>query len=360
MFAARPSSAGSRRSSRSRSRSPRSRPQSAGSSRPQSAASNQSMFSQYDNAVIDKRRDLLVKLLQRETMKEAMFKDMQLRNGGGITPTQETDAAARTMAEALVDGNIDVLAALDAQDEEQNGSGSTAVNIQPTQPSVRVPIQPPRLNIAAVQAANQANRSNSNRPPRPQSARSDARRSRNGGSRSRSNSPRPSSAGSQSARDNNKKNWSPMAEAIAKLYERTQHLRQNNGTRSPRPQSAGSIRKSRPGSSTKKNTTSTKNVAAAIVQEKETTKVEPKQIQPPTYQPGQEVKARSHSRQDYRTARVIAKNNDGTYDLRYEFAKPAASVSSLNQNRDANSHIPRKYFKANEESVHRVYGKHCS
>ena len=353
MFA-RPSSAGSRRSSRSRSRSPRSRPQSAGSSRPQSAASNQSMFSQYDNAVIDKRRDLLVKLLQRETMKEAMFKDMQLRNGGGITPTQETDAAARTMAEALVDGNIDVLAALDAQDEEQNGSGSTAVNIQPTQPSVRVPIQPPRLNIAAVQAANQANRSNSNRPPRPQSARSDARRSRNGGSRSRSNSPRPSSAGSQSARDNNKKNWSPMAEAIAKLYERTQHLRQNNGTRSPRPQSAGSIRKSRPGSSTKKNTTSTTNVAAAIVQEKETTKVEPKQIQPPTYQPGQEVKARSHSRQDYRTARVIAKNNDGTYDLRYEFAKPAASVSSLNQQRDANSHIPRKYFKANEESVHRV------
>ena len=34
--------------------------------------------------VTDKRRELLVRLLQRETMKDAVFKTMQLRAGGGI------------------------------------------------------------------------------------------------------------------------------------------------------------------------------------------------------------------------------------------------------------------------------------
>ena len=59
--------------------------------------------------VNDKRRDLLVRLLQRETMKDAVFKSMQLRSGGGIEPTEDVDSKAREMAEALVDENADVV-----------------------------------------------------------------------------------------------------------------------------------------------------------------------------------------------------------------------------------------------------------
>ena len=339
MFAkTRPSSAGTRRPGSRTSSNGSRRPQSAGSSRAGSRGSSRnSIFEQYDQAVVDKRRDLLVRLLQRETMKEAMFKDMQLRNGGGITPTEATDARTLTMAEAIVDGNIDVLAQLDAADEE-----AAVAQQQAAQQAALVQI-PPQLNIAAVQAANKraGSSTRNNRPPRPLSARSDSR-SKRGGSRSRSVSPRPQSArssnGSRSQPNSaRKQNWSPMAEAIAKLYERTQHLRADSGARTPRPQSAGSIRGRQTNlPSAPPPPQPPQTVEKEEDEEEEATAQEPAKE---NFGMGQEVKARSHSRQDYRTARIIGKNSDGTYDLRYEFKKPASSVNSRN-GRGANSHIP--------------------
>lgn len=329
----RPASAGSSRpgSTRSTRNGRTSRPNSAGSSRSK-ASSRNSMFNEYDNAIVGNRRELLIKLLQRETMKEAIFKAQQLRKGGGITPTEEVDDKARQMAEDLVNGNADILTeqSINQIETEENNPTNNA----------RVPVAPPRLNIEAVQAAN-ASRGRSRQ--RPMSARSDSRRSNRSRSSSRSVSPRPQSARSSrngkaggTPRSGRKENWSPMAEAIAKLYERTAHLR------SPRPDSAGSNRPPRPksaGSVRGRSSRSSRpsNVGATPAAAK------PPTAKPPTpdsgFNMGQEVKARSHSRQDYRTARVIGKNSDGSYDLRYEY--PKAGTGGAGAGRDGNTHIPR-------------------
>lgn len=147
----RPSSAGSSRRpvSRASSRGTNRRPMSAGSSRSR-ASSRNSIIDQYDNAVASKRRELLVKLLQRETMKEAMFKDMQLRKGGGIMPTEEVDDKARQMAEDLVNGNVDILT-----EELLNQIGTEREVDDNGRKDARPPVPPLRLDTAAVKAEKQ-------------------------------------------------------------------------------------------------------------------------------------------------------------------------------------------------------------
>ena len=277
---------------------------------------------QFEGMVADKRRDLLVRLLQRETMKDAVFKSMQLRSGGGIAPTQDVDAQAREMAEALVEKNADVVDLI----------GNAVNDLQQQQrQQVQAQAQAPRLDMNTVRAQQQQDNA-PRRPPRPQSARSDSRRR----SRSpRAAPPRPSSRTSsrpQSARSTRGKNnsdndnnddaqWSPIAEAIGELYRRTAHLRapspapsgSQSGVRS-RPASAGSAR--RPSQSSQKPTAAQSEFGV-----------------------GDEIKARSRSRQEYRKATIIAKNGDGTYDLRYEFKKPNAGANTQ-AGRKFGSHIP--------------------
>jgi Ca2+-binding EF-hand superfamily protein len=327
----RPSSAGSSRRpvSRASSRGTNRRPMSAGSSRSR-ASSRNSIIDQYDNAVASKRRELLVKLLQRETMKEAMFKDMQLRKGGGIMPTEEVDDKARQMAEDLVNGNVDILT-----EELLNQIGTEREVDDNGRKDARPPVPPLRLDTAAVKAENKTQPSNQTYQ-RPMSARADSRRSNRSNSRSsqrpRSLSPRPqsaSSARSSSSRSSAKKNWSPMAEAIAKLYERTSHLRKDSGNsttnRPPRPKSAGSIR-----GRTSKNS----NKSLSKNPSRPSSNATPVES---GYALGEEVKARSHSRQEYHTARVIGKNSDGSYDLRYEIEK---KNNGSKGGRKVGSHIP--------------------
>ena len=69
------------------------------STSPRSVGTNES---NYEQRIRSKRRDLLVKLLQREIIQEGMFKEYQIHNGGGIDPSEASHEQTKDFAQALI------------------------------------------------------------------------------------------------------------------------------------------------------------------------------------------------------------------------------------------------------------------
>ena len=61
-----------------------------------------------------RKRELLVRLLQREEMKDAMFKELQIKHGSGFFPSKEIEEKTDAAVNELLSNNF----ALEGNEEE--------------------------------------------------------------------------------------------------------------------------------------------------------------------------------------------------------------------------------------------------
>ena len=283
-----------------------------------------------------RKRELLVRLLQKEEMKDAMFKELQIKHGSGFAPSKELEEKTNAAVDELIantsafgsgggnnNNDVDnnntnndnnVVVEEKESKNEINTAGKKVSGI--TRNVVRRPGSgASRRRPSSARSTRSIPRSNaSGRRSRPQSARSSRPNS------SRSNRGRPRSADSRRGRRTPRQQYefSPIRSALNKLYNTTAHLmpKDPKPVVRRRPQSARST-----GS---RGADSARNIVAAI---KKNGEKRPQSARGPRkFKLGEQVEARSHSRTEYRPGNIVKMHSDGTVDV--EFGDPNKSKKS--------------------------------
>lgn len=281
----------------------------------------------FDKVMLDRqnKRDQLIRLLQKEEMKDAMFKELQIKHGGGFAPTkalaEKTAAAVQTLLDSELQAEEVVLP--DAADPACNPvpaerpSSSSRSDRPPSATRPRSASRPPS-GLRQRPSSAGSRRSMTPRGRRPASAES-SRRERTPVGKApnfgRVTQERPRSAGSKRRLPYE---FSPIRNALEKLYATTAELRPKVRRR---PQSAGSIR-----SNASRPTTGFQGGAKKRPQSAGGTR------KATVYTVGQTVEARRNSRTEYAPANVLQINDDGTFDVQFR-SKGQKSQSNERYNR---------------------------